>query len=114
VRPFWRPQKAPLKTSKTAKGSHAAGVKKSAHGLRQGKAAGAEYATSLPKKSGATEPWQRRQGSAPGGGARRTVRIHGADCFLQGRARGDTAPPIGNPEGKKGHWWGSTSWRGMG
>ena len=63
----------------------------------------AEYAISLPKNVRNTEPWQR---------AARVLHEaaeHGGPCVFMARivfykaVFGETPPPIGNPEGKKGH-----------
>jgi hypothetical protein len=66
----------------------------------------AEYATSLPRKIGNTEPWQR---------AARVLHEaaeHGGPFVFMARINfyravyGDKPPPIGNPEGKKSRHWG--------
>jgi hypothetical protein len=65
----------------------------------------AEYATSLPAKTGNTEPWQRaakvlHQAAEHGGPFVFIARISFCRAVY-----GDTPPPIGNPSGKKGHKW---------
>jgi hypothetical protein len=66
----------------------------------------AEYATSLPRKIGNTEPWQR---------AARVLHEaaeHGGPFVFMARINfyravyGDTPPPTRNPEGKKSRIWG--------
>jgi hypothetical protein len=64
----------------------------------------AEYATKLPKRIGDTEPWQRAAGDLA------MASQHAAYVFIARGSfyravHGDTPPPIGNPEGKKGHKW---------
>lgn len=66
----------------------------------------AEYATSLPRKVGNTELWQR---------AAKNLQLaaeHGGPFVVMARINfckavfGEKPPPIGNPEGKRGHKWG--------
>ena len=66
----------------------------------------AEDATSLPRKFGNTEPWQRaakvlHEAAEHGGPFVFMARIN-----LYRAVYGDTPPPIGNPEGKKSRNWG--------
>jgi hypothetical protein len=66
----------------------------------------ARYATKLPKKIAATEPWQAAVKSLM------MASEHGGPFVFISRISfyravyGETPPPIGNPEGKKGHKWG--------
>ncbi|MBN9147258.1 hypothetical protein [Nitrobacter sp.] len=66
----------------------------------------AEYATSLPRKTGNTEPWQHAAQEL------QLAAEHGGPFVFMARigfykaVYGSTPPPIGNPEGKKGHRWG--------
>jgi hypothetical protein len=65
----------------------------------------AEYATSLPRKIGNTEPWQHAAQVL------HQAAEHGGPFVFMARAAfytavyGATPPPIGNPEGRKGHKW---------
>ncbi|MCE3258156.1 MAG: hypothetical protein K0Q64_2239 [Nitrobacter vulgaris] len=66
----------------------------------------AQYATSLPRKVGNTGPWQLAarvlQEAAEHGGPF----VFMARISFYRAVYGDEPPPIGNPEGKKGHRWG--------
>jgi hypothetical protein len=66
----------------------------------------AEYAVTLPREVGNTEPWQDaakvlHQAAEHGGPFVFIARI----SFYRA-VYGDERPPIGNPEGKRGHKWG--------
>ena len=66
----------------------------------------AEYATSLPRKTGATKPWQLAakllQEAAEHGGPF----VFMAQIVFYKAVHGETSPPIGNPEANKGRNWG--------
>jgi hypothetical protein len=65
----------------------------------------AEYATSLPRKIGNTEPWQRAAKVL------HEAAEHGGPFVFMARINfyravyGDTTPPIGNSGGKKSRNW---------
>ena len=68
-----------------------------------------EYATSLPKKVRNTELWQRaakvlHEAAELGGPFVFMARIVFCKAVF-----GEDPPPMGNPEGKKGHQWGRDS-----
>lgn len=66
----------------------------------------AEYAVSLPRKVGNTEPWQLaarvlQEAAEHGGPFVFMARV----CFAKA-VFGEKPPPIGNPDGRKSQRWG--------
>lgn len=66
----------------------------------------AEYATSLPRKIGNTEPWQLAAKVLHEAAEHGGPFVFMARIVFYKAVHGETSPPIGNPEGKKGHKWG--------
>ncbi len=73
----------------------------------------AKYATSLPRTTGNTEPWQRAARVLAR--CRRSTEARSSlwRIVFYKAVHGETRPPIGNPEGKKGYYWGKRK-RGKG
>jgi hypothetical protein len=56
----------------------------------------------IPGNIGNTPPWQRAADALHSRGAWRPVRVRRTDMFSKA-VFSEKPPPIGNPEGKKGH-----------
>ena len=61
---------------------------------------------SLPRKTGATKPWQRAAKVLHEAAEHGGPFVFMARIVFHKAVHGETSPPICNPEGKNGHQWG--------